>query len=300
MDGVLRIGTRESALALWQAKHLKGLLEDHGHDCILVPIKSSGDLNLTQPLYTMEIQGIFTKALDSALLDNKIDVAVHSLKDVPTKMPKGLVLGGVLPRANANDVFVLRDGGEVATTIGTGSLRRQAQWLYRNPQDQIENLRGNVQKRLNKLDNSNWKGAIFARAGLERIGLLNRKYETLEWMIPAPAQGAIGICCHGENEKILNVLKNIHCEKTSRCITIEREFLSTLEGGCTAPIGAHAVQKEKSLIFKGGLFALDGSKAILCEEEIALDATEGFGAKAAQKVLADGGKVLMEEIKSHL
>ncbi|MDC3133092.1 hydroxymethylbilane synthase [Flavobacteriaceae bacterium] len=300
MESLLRIGTRESALAIWQAERLKYLLKNQGVDSILVPIKSSGDLNLKEPIYSMGIQGVFTKALDTALLSDKIDIAVHSLKDVPTKMPKGVILGAVLQRGNARDVMVYRKAGETASVIGTGSLRRQAQWLFKNPQDRVENLRGNIQKRLQTLDNSKWKGAIFAQAGLERMELLDRKHEQLEWMIPAPAQGAIGICCKEENKKILKVLETIHCEKTHRCVSIEREFLSTLEGGCTAPIGAHAVQKENTLYFKSGLFAIDGSQAIHHEEEIPLHNSAGYGTKAAKKVLEGGGESLMKLIKSQL
>ena len=300
MSKQLRIGTRASALALWQAEHLKNLLENLGHSCVLVPIKSSGDLNLTQPLYAMGIQGIFTKALDSALLEDQIDLAVHSLKDVPTILPKGLTLGAVLPRANPHDILVYHKDDLKTPTIGTGSLRRKAQWLYRNTDDRVENLRGNVQKRLEKLDNSNWKGAIFALAGLERLEQQNRKYDLLEWMIPAPAQGTIGISCKEEEQDILETLQLVHCSKTAQAVSIEREFLNHLEGGCTAPIGAYVQHKQNKLHFKGGLFALDGSEAFIHEEEISHEMTTNYGQIAAKKILDKGGRALMQQIKCQL
>lgn len=300
---MIRIGTRKSELALWQAKEVKAALELQGHRCELVLIESNGDQDLNQPLYAMGIQGIFTKTLDTALLNKKIDIAVHSLKDVPTLLPKGIQIKAVLSRGNPMDVLVYNTSfntWETDASIGTGSLRRKAQWLRKNPNHKVENLRGNLQKRLEKLNNSEWSGAVFAQAGLERLDLLKVNHEVLEWMLPAPSQGIVGIACLETNRALQEVLEKINCTTTAKCAHIERSFLNTLEGGCTAPIGAHAYFKNDKLYFKGGLFSLDGTIAILHEEATSSEQHEETGIKAAHEILNKGGKELMHQIKSQL
>ena len=300
---MIRIGTRKSELALWQAKEVKAALELQGNRCELVLIESNGDQDLNQPLYAMGIQGIFTKTLDTALLNKKIDIAVHSLKDVPTLLPKGIQIKAVLSRGNPMDVLVYNtsfNAWETDASIGTGSLRRKAQWLRKNPNHKVENLRGNLQKRLEKLNNSEWSGAVFAQAGLERLGLLKVNHEVLEWMLPAPSQGIVGIACLETNRALQEVLEKINCTTTAKCAHIERSFLNTLEGGCTAPIGAHAYFKNDKLYFKGGLFSLDGTIAILHEEATSSEQHEETGIKAAHEILNKGGKELMHQIKSQL
>ena len=300
---MIRIGTRKSELALWQAKEVKAALELQGHRCELVLIESNGDQDLNQPLYAMGIQGIFTKTLDTALLNEKIDIAVHSLKDVPTLLPKGIQIKAVLSRGNPMDVLVYNtsfNAWETDASIGTGSLRRKAQWLRKNPNHKVENLRGNLQKRLEKLNNSEWSGAVFAQAGLERLDLLKFNHEVLEWMLPAPSQGIVGIACLETNRALQEVLEKINCTTTAKCAHIERSFLNTLEGGCTAPIGAHAYFKNDKLYFKGGLFSLDGTIAILHEEATSSEQHEETGIKAAHEILNKGGKELMHQIKSQL
>ena len=300
---MIRIGTRKSELALWQAKEVKAALELQGHRCELVLIESNGDQDLIQPLYAMGIQGIFTKTLDTALLNKKIDIAVHSLKDVPTLLPKGIQIKAVLSRGNPMDVLVYNtsfNARETDASIGTGSLRRRAQWLRKYPNHKVENLRGNLQKRLEKLNNSEWSGAVFAQAGLERLDLLKVNHEVLEWMLPAPSQGIVGIACLETNRAIQEVLEKINCTTTAKCAHIERSFLNTLEGGCTAPIGAHAYFNNDKLYFKGGLFSLDGTIAILHEEATSSEQHEETGIKAAHEILNKGGKELMHQIKSQL
>ncbi|MDA8612064.1 hydroxymethylbilane synthase [Flavobacteriaceae bacterium] len=300
---MIRIGTRKSELALWQAKEVKAALELQGHRCELVLIESNGDQDLNQPLYAMGIQGIFTKTLDTALLNEKIDIAVHSLKDVPTLLPKGIQIKAVLSRGNPMDVLVYNtsfNAWETDASIGTGSLRRKAQWLRKNPNHKVENLRGNLQKRLEKLNNSEWSGAVFAQAGLERLDLLKVNHEVLEWMLPAPSQGIVGIACLETNRALQEVLEKINCTTTAKCAHIERSFLNTLEGGCSAPIGAHAYFKNDKLYFKGGLFSLDGTIAILHEEATSSEQHEETGIKAAHEILNKGGKELMHQIKSQL
>ena len=300
---MIRIGTRKSKLALWQANEVKAALELQGHSCELVLIESNGDQDLIQPLYAMGIQGIFTKTLDTALLNKKIDIAVQSLKDVPTLLPKGIQIKAVLSRGNPMDVLVYNtsfNARETDASIGTGSLRRRAQWLRKYPNHKVENLRGNLQKRLEKLNNSEWSGAVFAQAGLERLDLLKVNHEVLEWMLPAPSQGIVGIACLETNRAIQEVLEKINCTTTAKCAHIERSFLNTLEGGCTAPIGAHAYFKNDKLYFKGGLFSLDGTIAILHEEATSSEQHEETGIKAAHEILNKGGKELMHQIKSQL
>ena len=300
---MIRIGTRKSELALWQAKEVKAALELQGHRCELVLIESNGDQDLNQPLYAMGIQGIFTKTLDTALLNKKIDIAVHSLKDVPTLLPKGIQIKAVLSRGNPMDVLVYNtsfNAWETDASIGTGSLRRKAQWLRKNPNHKVENLRGNLQKRLEKLNNSEWSGAVFAQAGLERLDLLKVNHEVLDWMLPAPSQGIVGIACLETNRALQEVLEKINCTTTAKCAHIERSFLNTLEGGCTAPIGAYAYFKNDKLYFKGGLFSLDGTIAILHEEATSSEQFEETGIKAAHEILNKGGKELMHQIKSQL
>ena len=197
MQKTIRIGTRDSQLAMWQANKVRKQLEELEYKCEIVPIKSTGDLVLDKPLYELGITGIFTKNLDIAMLNGDIDIAVHSLKDVPTVLPEGIIQAAVLKRANYNDILVLKDNeeffGQPNGVIATGSLRRKAQWLNRYPTHEVVGLRGNVNTRLEKLENNDWDGAVFAAAGLERLGKRPEGAINLSWMIPAPAQGAIMI-----------------------------------------------------------------------------------------------------------
>ena len=300
---MIRIGTRKSALALWQANQVKKQLDELGATTEIVEVESQGDQNLTDPLYQMGIQGIFTKILDVALLEKRIDLAVHSLKDVPTVMPQGIQIGAVLPRGAHQDVIVYPSNAnkeERQNIIGTGSLRRKAQWLRKYPEHAVENLRGNVQKRLQKLEQSNWTGAIFAKAGLERLGLTSLTYETLEWMVSAPAQGIVGVACLESNTPIKAYLKKINCDHTALCAYVERSFLNTLEGGCTAPIGAFSKIEKEQLYFKGGLYSLDGKKALTIEDQTSLENAKEFGILTAKKILNQGGASLMKQIKFQL
>jgi hydroxymethylbilane synthase len=225
----LRIGTRESQLALWQAGHVKYLLEKKGIDSELVPIKSEGDLDLSTPLYAMGVQGIFTRSLDLALLNNQIDLAVHSMKDVPVKLASGLREAAVLERDNPFDVLVPHPSltnfqpGKHPSTIASSSLRRKAQWLHRFPIDTVEPIRGNVNTRLKKLESSTWSGAIFAAAGLGRIGLRPVHAIELDWMIPAPAQGAILVVCRENEESVYSTCQKLHHEPSAFCVKTERD-----------------------------------------------------------------------------
>ncbi len=302
MSKVIRIGTRDSQLALWQANTVKELLQKQGYSVQLMPVKSDGDLILDKPLYELGITGIFTKTLDVAMLRGDIDIAVHSMKDVPTVLPDGMVQAAVLPRANVNDTLVHKGLGFLHTNgiIATGSLRRKAQWLHKYPGHTVEDLRGNVNTRLQKLKDNPWNGAIFAAAGLERIKLMPQNHIPLDWMIPAPAQGAMLVVAMENDRYSREALHDLNHKPTAICTAVEREFLRTLEGGCTAPIGALATCTENMLHFKGCLFSLDGIQKFEIEKSITLDRVGGFGNSCGNEILNKGGRQLMKEIKNAL
>lgn len=299
----IRIGTRESQLAVWQAMQVKSLLSQYGFPAELVYIKSEGDIDLNTPLYEMGVQGIFTRSLDAALLNNKIDVAVHSMKDVPTQLPTGIIQSAVLPRGPVNDLLVFKKGGNFlndesyVANIATSSLRRKAQWLNKYPRHLIHNLRGNVNTRLRKLSEENWDAAIFAQAGLERINLRPENSQVIDWMLPAPAQGAIMIVCRKEDNYTLEACQNFNDEPTALCTKIEREFLRTLLGGCSTPISALAEIEKDHIYFRGNILSLDGSKKTAIEKRLAISDADNFGKIAAEKLLITGGKEIAEEIR---
>lgn len=313
MNRTLRIGTRDSELALWQATTVRERLEAAGYRAELVPVKSTGDLVLDKPLYELGITGIFTKTLDVALLREDIDLAVHSMKDVPTALPDGICQAAVLERASARDVLVHKGLGFLAGagTIATGSLRRKAQWLNRYPTHRVTGLRGNVNTRLKLLRENSWDGAIFAEAGLARIGLLPDTAEPLDWMLPAPAQGAMLVVSRDSDTAAREAARPLHDETSALEVAVEREFLRTLEGGCSAPIGARAYIADGKLHLEGGLFSLDGKKAHRVSRQIENPAAGGtadaglpeardFGAACAREILDSGGAVLMEAIRKTL
>ncbi len=299
---MLKIGTRASELALWQANLVKKLVEDLGYEARIVEISSTGDEILDKPLHEIGGMGLFTKNLDDAMIRGEIDLAVHSLKDVPTELPEGIVQAAVLERAIEFDVVVYKNNtefleGESAATIATGSLRRKAQWLAKYPKHTITGLRGNVNTRLRKLKENDWDGAVFAGAGLKRINLLPQNHVVLDWMIPAPAQGTIMITALGKDTDVLNICSKINHELTEKAVWVERLFMKTLEGGCTAPIGGNAKIKNNIIYFKGVLSDLDGSTNLTVQKSGPLSDYKTFGADCAKVILADGGAELMIKIK---
>lgn len=299
MKKTIRIGTRDSELALWQANTVKSKLEALGFNTQLVPVKSQGDLVLDKPLYEMGITGIFTKTLDVAMINGTVDIAVHSMKDVPTLLPRGIVQTAVLERATSDDILVTEGNVdfEKVCTIATGSLRRQAQWLHRYPNHKVVDLRGNVNTRLQKLKDNKWAGAIFAKAGLERINVLPTNHIDLDWMIPAPAQGAMVIVAMENDEFSIEATSKLNHFASEVCTHIEREFLNTLEGGCTAPIGALAEIIHDKILFKGCLFSLEGEEMLEIEKSVKTGDYKGFGKECALSILKNGGKELMAKIK---
>ena len=336
----VKIGTRDSPLAQWQSKQVMQLLQYKSIESELVLIKSEGDLNLTTPLYEMGVQGIFTKTLDAALLNNRIDIAVHSYKDIPTKLANGLVIAAVLKRGNPQDVLVVNrervftkeelsfdgikegknDVGESLVTtslmnnffsdqfkdnnfsdnnfpkfiVATSSTRRKAQLLHRFSSAQIENLRGNVNNRLKKVTNSQWHGAVFAAAGLERLGFGHLHTIELDWMLPAPAQGAIAIVCRENDTDALNYCAALNDFDTQICTTVEKDFLRVLMGGCSTPIGAYAVLKNNEIIFKGNILSSNGDKKVEINVKGNIDDYKNMGALAAQDILNKGGKEIID------
>jgi len=313
----IRIGTRESQLALWQANQVKDLLALHGYPAELVLIKSEGDIDLKTPLYEIGVQGIFTKTLDVALLNGQIDIAVHSMKDVPTQLAKGIQHAAVLARGSYKDILVKRDKDNVSSlddlsdlkshpdsyrdsnlTIGTSSIRRKAQWLHHFPDHRIENLRGNVNTRLQKLADSNWYGAIFAAAGLERIGLRPENAADLDWMLPAPAQGAILVVCRENNKEVFNACQHFHDEQTALCTQAERDFLRGLMGGCSTPISALAKVSGDELIFEGNIYSLDGTEKVEIKRTVKIKDAAALGSQAADTIRNNGGEAILEGIRN--
>jgi hydroxymethylbilane synthase len=333
----VRIGTRESQLAVWQATLVQQCLAQNNIASELEYIKSEGDIDLQTPLYEMGVQGIFTKSLDIALLTGKIDIAVHSMKDVPTQLPRGIAQAAVLERASHKDVLVYKgqainiynqlgyqDGewsntnipsavNKIAAglhdtpyrveelppfTVATSSIRRKAQWLNRYPSHIIENLRGNVNTRLQKVTNSNWNGAIFAAAGLERIGLRPFNAIDLDWMLPAPAQGAIMVVCRHDDEVTKAACASFNHEDTAVCTKIERDFLRALLGGCSTPISALAQVKDGNIYFRGNILSTDGEDKAEIEKVIEFAEAENFGQAAATQLLKNGGQTIADAIRN--
>jgi hydroxymethylbilane synthase len=300
----IRIGTRESQLAVWQATQVREMLERAGMAAVLVPIRSEGDIDLKTPLYEMGVQGIFTRSLDIALLNNTIDIAVHSMKDVPTQLPRGVAQAAVLKRGPVHDLLVYKGDAEFLlhrdshAQIATSSIRRKAQWLHRYPNHQIHNLRGNVNTRLTKLAEEDWQAAIFAQAGLERIRLRPEKSIVLDWMLPAPAQGAIVVAARENDDDALRVCEELNDPDTALCTKIERDFLRTLLGGCSTPISALAEVEDGDLYFSGQLLSLDGRRKVEVEKILPLEKADGIGSIAAQEVLTRGGQAIADEIRA--
>ncbi|HEX6335259.1 MAG TPA: hydroxymethylbilane synthase, partial [Flavisolibacter sp.] len=287
MSTPLRIGTRDSQLAVWQATLVQDLLRQSGVASELVYIKSEGDIDLVTPLYALGVQGVFTRTLDAALLSGRIDIAVHSMKDVPTQLAQGIRQAAVLKRASTLDILVYKKEEDLAAlgygangwddaaatgtngfTIATSSVRRIAQWLHRYPQHRVENLRGNVNTRLRKVQEHDWNGAIFAAAGLERIGLRPATSVDLDWMLPAPAQGAIMVVCRDDDAASFESCRSFNDEVTAVCTRAERDFLSALMGGCSTPISALANISDGRIHFRGNIVSTEGSKIATIEKHI--------------------------------
>lgn len=304
MSKIIKIGTRDSELATWQAELVNQRLIELGHQTEIIFVKSEGDLDLTTPLTEMGGKGVFTKALDDALLENRIDVAVHSYKDLPTENPLPLIVSAVMEREDPRDSLVAPKGTEfldnesITSIIATSSNRRKAQWLHRYPNDEITNIRGNVNTRLRKVNENGWDGAIFAAAGLKRINLDHHISEYLDWMVPAPAQGAMAVMVRKDDKKMIEVTSRLNHFETELCTGIERELLNEMEAGCSAPVGAFAWIEENQLILHAVALKVDGSLQYDIELKSEIEKAKGLGREAARKLLEQGADKLIEETKS--
>lgn len=314
MSKILRIGTRDSQLAVWQATWVHELLKAAGIASELVYIKSEGDLDTVTPIYALGVQGVFTRSLDAALLNNRIDLAVHSMKDVPTQMAQGVRQAAVLPRASAQDIIVYKDDADLEAlgysqwgwnrpqqgkefTVATGSIRRAAQWLHRFPHHRIDSLRGNVNTRMRKLEESAWNGAIFAAAGLERIHIRPEKSIDLTWMIPAPAQGAIMVACRTEDEEAAAACVPLNDRNTEICTGVERDFLTALSGGCSMPISALATINDGFVTMQGNILQPDGQFKIDVVKSAPVSEAGTLGAQAARSIIYQGGDAIIRNIR---
>ena len=299
----IRIGTRDSELATWQARQVEKELQKQGHPTKIVFVKSEGDLDLTTPLTEMGGKGVFTKALDDALLDNRIDVAVHSYKDLPTENPLPLVVSAVMEREDPRDSLVAPGGTDflnddsISAIIATSSNRRKAQWLHRYPGHEITNIRGNVNTRLRKVRENEWHGAIFAAAGLKRINLDHHISQYLDWMVPAPAQGAMAVMVREGDERMIEITSMLNHAETELCTGLERELLNEMEAGCSAPVGAFAWFEGENVVLYAVALKTDGSLQYDIELTSPAPESSGLGRKAARELLSRGADKLVEEMK---
>jgi hydroxymethylbilane synthase len=304
MAASIRIGTRDSALAQWQAENVQLRLNQLGHSSELVFIKSKGDLNRDQPLHQLGGVGVFTKALDDALLNNEIDLAVHSLKDVPTLPHHELQQAAVLERHAYHDVLIGKSNFDflesgAPATIGTGSIRRKAQWLHRYPNHQIVGIRGNVGTRLDKVKNGNMDATILSEAGLERLNIQPSPLMQLDWMIPAPAQGVIGLFCRKNDTLTYEKVHALNHRPTSLTSQAERALLRELEGGCSAPIGALAKIEGSHIDLTAILLSIDGKDAIQRSKRLALSEVNQIGKALADEIKNHGGEAILNVLKAN-
>jgi hydroxymethylbilane synthase len=295
----LRIGTRASALALWQARHVESLIRalPAAPPVELVPITTTGDLRVDVPLWAVRGRAFFTKEIDRALLEDRIDVAVHSLKDLPTAMEPGLALAAVLRREDPRDAIVSRSGAPLSqlpqgARIGTSSLRRRA-FLTRARRDLLLlELRGNVPTRLERLERGDYDAIVLAAAGLKRLGLEHRITQHLspEEFPPAVSQGAIGVCTRADDALSRTWLQPLDDQPTRLATTAERALLERIEGGCQVPLGALATATEGGLHLHAAVCALDGSRLLIASGNAAASgpAATALGVRLATELLADG------------
>jgi hydroxymethylbilane synthase len=303
----LTIGSRASDLALWQTHHVRDLLlaRHPTLEISITIIQTTGDKILDSSLSLIGGKGVFTKELETALLEGEIDIAVHSLKDLPTTLPDGLTLGAIPERANVEDAFLSKDTNTRlmdlpdGAVIATGSMRRTAQLLTKRPDFRIVDIRGNVPTRIRKMLESNWDGMILARAGLDRLGLTDHIAHTvsLEWVLPAAGQGALGIECRSDDAQTLEILAPLNHDETRNAVTAERSLLKALGGGCQVPIGAHGKIVGKTLELSGCIAAMNGESLVRAVHTGDATRPEQIGAELAKTLLDMGGKELLASVQ---
>lgn len=305
MRSQLRIATRQSALALWQAEFVKAQLEHfHPHLKVeLVPMTSRGDILLDVPLAKVGGKGLFVKELEQALLDGSADIAVHSMKDVPMEFPEGLGLAVICEREDPRDAFVSNqfkslDDLPPGSVVGTSSLRRQSQLLAARPDLSVAFLRGNVNTRLAKLDQGDYQAIILAAAGLLRLGFNQRitSYLSAEQSLPAAGQGAVGIECRAKDTDILQLLAPLNHAKTAEQVLAERAVNRRLEGGCQVPIGCFAVHEGNQLWLRGLVAEPNGSEIIRAEIRGPVEQAEDLGSTLAEDLLARGAQRILQVV----
>jgi hydroxymethylbilane synthase len=316
----LRLGTRGSQLARWQADWVASELKGLGHTVELIEIATHGDVNHARPIEEIGTRGVFTKAIQDALLANEVDVAVHSLKDLPTEPVPGLTLAAVPQRESAADVLVqpigarndergasdaaslghpvlaaLREGARV----GTGSLRRQAQMLHARPDLVVEEVRGNVDTRLRKLDEGQFDAIVLAQAGLRRLGLADRISWVLpfEVMLPAVGQGALGIECRANDDDTLAALRPLDDPGTHAAVTAERKLLEQLRGGCMAPVGALARFEDGQLQLQAAVLSANGTKRVFASGAVGAEHAELLGTRVAEWLIEQGAAELIADVR---
>jgi len=304
----IRIGTRASALALWQAEWVKSELEKKypGMTVSLTKIKTTGDKILDVPLAQVGGKGLFVKEIEEAMLANEIDIAVHSMKDVPTMFPDGLHLSCITEREDARDALLTRNNMKFkdlpqGATIGTSSLRRQAQLMSVRPDFKIAQLRGNVDTRLRKLKEGQFDAIILAAAGVRRLGLAENVSEYIDPSISLPAigQGALGIECRVDDRELNDLIAFFNHQDTRTCVTGERALLRRLEGGCQVPIACYGQMMNGKLHLIGLVGSVDGKRIIKETIEGEADKAEKLGVTLAEKLLSKGADVILREVYGH-
>ena len=296
----LVLGSRTSALALWQSRHIVDALQAAwpGLECGIEPFVTQGDKTLDRPLPEIGGKGLFTLELENGLREGRIDLAVHSLKDLPVDDAPGLTLGAIVGRADVRDVLVAKNGMTLddlpaGAVVGTSSLRRQAQLLARCPELTVRSIRGNVETRIHKALHGEYEATLLAGAGVTRLGLDANisQWLPLEVMLPAPGQGALGVQCRADDERTLTFLAAIHNAEVAQAVTAERAFLSGLGGGCSIPVGAYATVSGGTIHLTGLVAATDGSRTIRVEGS-GPSALE-LGASLAEKAKSQGAAELI-------
>jgi len=302
----LILGSRGSELALWQSNYVKDCLSEifPALEIEIQIFKTKGDKILDVPLATIGGKGLFTKELEEALLSKKIDLAVHSLKDLPTIMIEGLALGAITKRHTVNDVIISKNKNidisalESGSIIATGSLRRKSQLLSLNPELTIVDIRGNVATRIKKYEESNWSGTLLAAAGVERLNLTEQigVYLPMEVMLPAPGQGALAVQIRDDDAELSDILIQLHHSETALAVTAERGFLQGLGGGCQVPIAAFAEVKADVISFRGFVGSPDGKKVFRVSGESLVEKAELLGKEKAVEILSLGAKEIMDKL----
>ncbi|AWW35074.1 hydroxymethylbilane synthase [Mannheimia varigena] len=307
MKDILRIATRQSPLALWQANFVKDELEKHFPELSveLVTMVTKGDVILDTPLAKIGGKGLFVKELELALLENRADIAVHSMKDVPMSFPEGLGLAVICEREDPRDAFVSNHYASLddlpnGAVVGTSSLRRQCQLMAKYPHLEVKSLRGNVGTRLSKLDNGEYDAIILASAGLIRLGLKDRirSYISVEQSLPAVGQGAVGIETRVNDERVLNYVAKLNHNLTACCVLAERAMNTRLQGGCQVPIGGFATLEGDEITLNALVGALDGSQIIRVSGKANKQDAEALGIKVAEQLLAQGADKILSEVYS--